>query len=127
MRIADKVLLYAFAFGSVALASGLIAATEFFIVHGYPKAAIASGLLCVWSLPLAFYSAVMEPSLRSVRSYNLDLGGLDPETYFNENTAEGASIRHSFVRPQRSILPPRPQVFEAAARSALSRSAGTMV
>lgn len=126
MRIADKVLLYVFAVGSVALAIGLIAATEYFMSDGYWSLAIVSGLLTLWSLPVAFYSAVMEPSLRRTRSYNMDLGGLDPESFFNENTAEGASIRHSFVRPPRSILPPRPQVFEAAARSVLSRSAGTL-
>lgn len=126
MSILDRVLLYVFAVGSVALALGLIVATDYLIVHGYFVGAIVSGLLTLWSLPVAFYSAVMEPSLRSVRDYNMDLGGLDPETFFNEQAAPDAAARHSFVRPLRSILPPRPQVFEAAARSVLSRSAGTV-
>jgi hypothetical protein len=126
MGLADRILLYVFAFGSVLLLVGLVVATELLISHGHLAAAIVSGFLCLWSLPAAFFSAVMQPSLMDVRSHNLDLGGLDPETYFCENTAEGASKRHSFVRPRRRILPSRPQVTEAVARSALSRSAGSL-
>jgi hypothetical protein len=117
MRIADRVLLHVFALGSIFVTVAMLVLVGISLVAGNLIAASIFGLAFIGFAPLAFYSVVMAPSFRNVRSINMDLGGLDPETYFNVNTAEGASLRHALVRSQGTMPSSRPQHIEADAHS----------
>jgi hypothetical protein len=78
--MADRLLLRALALGNIALAGALIGAVAFFFDK--PLVAIVLGIVLLFALPPAIGSLALWHTMRSMRSYHLDLGGLDPETYF---------------------------------------------
>jgi hypothetical protein len=93
MRIGDRVLLYVMAIGSIILTVAMLVLVGISLVAGNLIAASIFGLAFIGLLPMAVYSAGISLFIgNATRLPIFDMGGLDPETFFNSQASEARTV-----------------------------------